>query len=67
MKQIVVTYAFNAKSHPGMPQFGMQVFKMEGLARVDQWNDMMERIEEANLDIVPNTICVLYTKELLNT
>lgn len=67
MKQIVVTYAFNAKSHPGMPQFGMHVFKMEGLARVDQWNDMMERIEEENPDIVPNTICVLYTKELLNT
>ena len=67
MKQIVVTYIFNAKSHPGMPQFGMQVFKMEGLARVDQWNELMENITNTHPEIIPNTICVLYTKELLNT
>ena len=45
----------------------MNVLRMEGLARTDQWNDMMYLITQENPSADPNTICVLYTKELLET
>ena len=67
MKRLVVTYAFNDKNNPGVPLYGMNVLKMEGLARCDQWNDMMDAITQENPDAVPDSICILYTKELLDT
>lgn len=70
MKRIVVTYNFQYRLKDGSPsgmQCGMDIFKMEGLARVDQWNKLMENITDTHPEIIPNTICVLYTKELLNT
>jgi len=67
MKRLVVTYSYNDKSQPGVPLYGMNVLRMEGLARCDQWNDMMYLITQENPSADPNTICVLYTKELLET
>ena len=65
MKRIVVTYAYNDKSRPGVPLYGMNVIKMEGLTKCDQWNYMMDAITQANQDAIPSSICILYTKELL--
>ena len=70
MKRIVVTYNFQRRLKDGSPsgmQCGMDIFRMEGLTRVDQWNELMENITNTHPEIIPNTICVLYTKELLNT
>ena len=64
MKRIVVTYAYNDKSRPGVPLYGMNVIKMEGLTKCDQWNYMMDTITQANQDAIPSSICILYTKEL---
>ena len=70
MERIVVTYNCQYRLKDGSPSgtvCGMDIFKMEGLIRVDQWNELIENIINAHPEIIPNTICVLYTKELLNT
>lgn len=67
MKRIIVTYAYNDKSHPEVPLYGMNAIRMEGLIRCDQWNYMMDAIAQANQNAIPSSICILYTKELLES
>ena len=35
MKRIIVTYTYNDKSRPGVPLYGMNAIRMEGLTRCD--------------------------------
>ena len=67
MKRIIVTYAYNDKSHSEVPLYGMNVIRMEGLTKCDQWNYMMDAITQANQNAIPSSICILYTKELLES
>ena len=59
MKRIIVTYTYNDKSRPGVPLYGMNAIRMEGLTRCDQWNYMMDAIAQANQNAVLSSICIL--------
>ena len=40
----------------------MNVIRMEGLTRCDQWNYMMDAIAQVNQDAIPSSICILYSE-----